>query len=205
VQRKARDSNPQPCEGARISGAARRTVSGYLPSGPCSPTMETMGIEPIADCLQGILATLGTCAPIWIARHFAALGSTSFTGLTHKRRFGCPCLLVRLVNQSALSSASSTGRRGRTFTASFKGWRPALSRSPHIKSVLWESNPPRWFGRPEPLPLGQGHKKLRRRDSNPDYLVNSQARYPYNTSQMLAVKWTQETRGKFGGNAEKRQ
>ena len=27
-----------------------------------------------------------------------------------------------------------------------------------IKSALRESNPPRRFGRPEPLPLGQGHK-----------------------------------------------
>ena len=34
------------------------------------------------------------------------------------------------------------------------------------QSALWESNPPRQLGRLAPLPLGQGHNKLRRQESN---------------------------------------
>ena len=34
------------------------------------------------------------------------------------------------------------------------------------KSALWESNPPIWFGRPAPLPLGQGHMR-KERELNP--------------------------------------
>ena len=57
IQRKVRESNPHSPEGNRVSTAARPTVSGYLPS------VETVGIEPTAVCLQDRLATLGTCAP----------------------------------------------------------------------------------------------------------------------------------------------
>jgi hypothetical protein len=77
-KRKARESNPHHLLVARISSAARQTVSGYLPfvSGPtgnrtrisatpgrCRPvgpsariSVDRMGVEPIAPTLQGSVA-----------------------------------------------------------------------------------------------------------------------------------------------------
>ena len=87
-RRKAWDLNPYPREEARISSAARRTVSGYLPfvcqwthpesnwdcrharavsfrwtMSPCC-SVDRMGIEPITPILQGSVASLGTCQPV---------------------------------------------------------------------------------------------------------------------------------------------
>lgn len=50
---------------------------------------------------------------------------------------------------------------------------PAQGDDSSAKSALWESNPPRRFGRPVPLPLGQGHVIVQRkeRESNPQGLA----------------------------------
>ena len=53
-KRKAWDSNPHPREGARISSAARQTVSGYLPF-----SVDLMGVEPTTPTLQGSVAPNG--------------------------------------------------------------------------------------------------------------------------------------------------
>ena len=53
-KRKAWDSNPHPREGARISSAARQTVSGYLPF-----SVDLMGVEPTTPTLQGSVASNG--------------------------------------------------------------------------------------------------------------------------------------------------
>ncbi len=87
-KRKAWDLNPYPREEARISSAARQTVSGYLPyvcqwthresnpdclsaelessrwtMSPCF-SVDRMGIEPITPTLQESVASLGTCQPV---------------------------------------------------------------------------------------------------------------------------------------------
>ena len=49
-----------PVKGNHVSTVARPAVSGYLPY----PSVETVGIEPTAVCLQDRLATLGTCVPL---------------------------------------------------------------------------------------------------------------------------------------------
>jgi hypothetical protein len=68
-----------------------------------------------------------------------------------------------------LDTATLAQVRGEGVEPSSPGSKPGslpVSRSP-IESALWESNPPGWFGRPVPSPLGQGHKKRKERELNP--------------------------------------
>lgn len=103
----------------------------------------------------------------------------------------CPAVFTKqYFHQGCLLFAKGSGRRIRTFIACFKGRWPTISRSPNgvcstssrSKSALRESDPPVRFGRPVPLPLGQGHvlsfRSCGGRNRTCDRAVNSRPPVP---------------------------
>ena len=79
-------------------------------------------------------------------------------------------VLVSMTTSCVRGSYRAAGAGIEPAASWFKAKRHYQQRLPRIgKSALRESNPPRQFGRLEPLPLGQGHIFLKRkeRESNP--------------------------------------